>query len=120
MLGLCRGHGTQVLDGQLLATEGGFIERVNKLISVRPLRQRYILTVDCQDEIACFSLSNLQCLSQIRDTALGMQMDELHLLMPASHLCRYSAALGDIVIGRVTEVSLVNSVLITLQLQLTK
>ncbi|CAK0745730.1 hypothetical protein CVIRNUC_001640 [Coccomyxa viridis] len=39
--GFLRGHGTQVLDGQLVATEGGLIERVNKLVSVRPLRQRY-------------------------------------------------------------------------------
>ncbi|CAL5219144.1 g921 [Coccomyxa viridis] len=55
--GFLRGHGTQVLDGQLVATECGLVERVNKLVSVRPLRQRY------------------------------------------------SAALGDIVIGRVTEVA---------------
>lgn len=40
-LSVCRGHGTQVLDGQLVATECGLVERVNKLISVRPLRQRY-------------------------------------------------------------------------------
>ncbi|BBM97698.1 exosome complex component RRP4 [Marchantia polymorpha subsp. ruderalis] len=39
--GYLRGHGTQVVDGQLLATVCGVVERVNKLVSVRPLRARY-------------------------------------------------------------------------------
>ena len=41
----------------------------------------------------------------------------LHMLMPTFDLCRYSAALGDIVIGTVIEVSTVVSALITLQLR---
>jgi len=40
--GFLRGHGTTVRsDGKLIATVSGFIERVNKLISVRPLNSRY-------------------------------------------------------------------------------
>jgi len=39
--GFLRGHGTVLRDGKLTATVSGFIERVNKLISVRPLNLRY-------------------------------------------------------------------------------
>jgi hypothetical protein len=35
-----RGHGTQVVDGRLLATTCGAVERVDRLISVRPLQTR--------------------------------------------------------------------------------
>jgi len=41
-LGFLRGHGTMMLENnKLVATVSGFIERVNKLISVRPLNPRY-------------------------------------------------------------------------------
>ncbi|GAB4813623.1 hypothetical protein N2152v2_000669 [Parachlorella kessleri] len=36
-----RGHGTQAVDERLVATTCGIIERVNKLVSVRTLRNRY-------------------------------------------------------------------------------
>jgi exosome complex component RRP4 len=36
-----RGHGTTLRDGVLVATIAGFVERVNKLVSVRPLSARY-------------------------------------------------------------------------------
>lgn len=36
-----RGHGTQPVNEELLATVCGVVERVNKLVSVRPLRARY-------------------------------------------------------------------------------
>lgn len=39
--GFLRGHGTQEIDGKLAATLCGVVERVNKLISVKPLRTRY-------------------------------------------------------------------------------
>jgi len=39
--GFLRGHGTQVVNGELLATVCGIVERVNKLVSVRPLRAKY-------------------------------------------------------------------------------
>ena len=40
--GFLRGHGTRVVDGRLVATVCGTVERVNKLVSVRPLRTRYV------------------------------------------------------------------------------
>ena len=41
--GCLRGHGTLLrADGALVATVAGVVERVNKLVSVRPLRSRYI------------------------------------------------------------------------------
>ena len=40
--GCLRGHGTLLrADGALVATVAGVVERVNKLVSVRPLRARY-------------------------------------------------------------------------------
>ena len=39
--GFMRGHGTYSSDGSLYASIAGVVERVNKLISVRPLRARY-------------------------------------------------------------------------------
>lgn len=39
--GYLRGHGTQVVNGQILATVCGVVERVNKLVYVRPLKSRY-------------------------------------------------------------------------------
>ncbi len=38
---LCRGHGTQVIDDRLQATVCGVVNRVNKLVTVRPLHRRY-------------------------------------------------------------------------------
>eukprot|EP01104_Vermistella_antarctica_P008670 TRINITY_DN2188_c0_g1_i2.p1 TRINITY_DN2188_c0_g1~~TRINITY_DN2188_c0_g1_i2.p1 ORF type:complete len:293 (-),score=34.82 TRINITY_DN2188_c0_g1_i2:63-941(-) len=39
--GIMRGHGTVVEGDALVATVSGVVERVNKLVSVRPLRARY-------------------------------------------------------------------------------
>jgi len=39
--GFMRGHGTYTNDNKLYASIAGVVERVNKLISVRPLRTRY-------------------------------------------------------------------------------
>lgn len=36
----CRGHGTYVQDDKVLASVAGTLERVNKLVSVRPLRTK--------------------------------------------------------------------------------
>eukprot|EP00250_Pteridium_aquilinum_P018111 c23950_g1_i1 orf=126-1115(+) len=36
-----KGHGTQVIEGQLMATLCGIVERVDQLITVKPLRARY-------------------------------------------------------------------------------
>ncbi|KAF0682881.1 Aste57867_25016 [Aphanomyces stellatus] len=40
--GFLRGHGTYVEDGELLASVAGIVEKVNQLVSVRPLVSRYI------------------------------------------------------------------------------
>ncbi|CAO2812882.1 unnamed protein product [Amaranthus hypochondriacus] len=39
--GVLKGHGTSELDGQVVATVCGVVERVNKLVYVRTLRSRY-------------------------------------------------------------------------------
>lgn len=39
--GFMRGHGTAMEEDRLQATVAGMVERVNKLISVRPLKSRY-------------------------------------------------------------------------------
>lgn len=39
--GVLKGHGTTELDGQVVATLCGVVERVNKLVYVRSLRSRY-------------------------------------------------------------------------------
>ena len=50
--GFLRGHGTaQRPDGVLIATVAGVVERVNKLVSVRTLRSRYIGEVG--DVVVC-------------------------------------------------------------------
>lgn len=35
-----RGHGTYLLDGQIIASVAGVVERIGKLVSVKPLRSR--------------------------------------------------------------------------------
>eukprot|EP01111_Echinosteliopsis_oligospora_P017405 TRINITY_DN7517_c0_g1_i2.p1 TRINITY_DN7517_c0_g1~~TRINITY_DN7517_c0_g1_i2.p1 ORF type:complete len:146 (-),score=35.30 TRINITY_DN7517_c0_g1_i2:511-948(-) len=40
-VGFMRGHGTFVEEDKLIASVSGIVERVDKLISVRPLRSRY-------------------------------------------------------------------------------
>lgn len=35
-----RGHGTYAADGKLIASVAGVVERVNKLIYVKPLKSR--------------------------------------------------------------------------------
>ncbi len=51
MQGYLRGHGTYVEEGtdggppRLVACVAGVVERVNKLISVRPIKTRYGLVV---------------------------------------------------------------------------
>ncbi|KAA8543196.1 hypothetical protein F0562_021309 [Nyssa sinensis] len=39
--GVLKGHGTSELEGEVVATLCGLVERVNKLVYVRPLRARY-------------------------------------------------------------------------------
>ena len=40
--GYIRGHGTYLKEGRLLSSVCGVIERVNKLVSARPLEARYV------------------------------------------------------------------------------
>eukprot|EP00882_Tetradesmus_deserticola_P010954 GHRQ01011587.1.p3 GENE.GHRQ01011587.1~~GHRQ01011587.1.p3 ORF type:complete len:127 (+),score=31.71 GHRQ01011587.1:581-961(+) len=37
---LCRGHGTALVDGRLIATLCGVVQRVDKLIYVQPVKSR--------------------------------------------------------------------------------
>lgn len=37
-----RGHGTYVKDDEIKASVAGVMEKVNKLISIRPLKSRYV------------------------------------------------------------------------------
>ena len=39
--GILCGHGTQTVDGRLLSTVCGTVQRISKLVSVQPLRSRY-------------------------------------------------------------------------------
>lgn len=39
--GFLRGHGTYVLRGNLVASVAGVVHRVNKLVSVLPIKARY-------------------------------------------------------------------------------
>ncbi len=41
----CSGHGTHVVDGQLVATVCGPVERINKLVTVRAVKRRYTAEV---------------------------------------------------------------------------
>ena len=40
-----RGHGTQVVEDRLQATVCGVVDRVNKLVTVRPLHRRYVAEI---------------------------------------------------------------------------
>ena len=42
---ICRGHGVYVHEGKMIASVCGIVERENKLISVRPLKSRYVPTI---------------------------------------------------------------------------
>lgn len=35
-----RGHGTYILEGKIIASVAGVVERIGKLVSVKPLRSR--------------------------------------------------------------------------------
>lgn len=39
---ICRGHGTYVNGDEIKASVAGVMEKVNKLISIRPLKSRYV------------------------------------------------------------------------------
>jgi exosome complex component RRP4 len=67
------GHGTFVEDEQVIASVAGTVERVNKLVSVKPVKSRYVLA---------------------REFFQGSSRD-IH---------RYTPEVGDLVVGRITEV----------------
>jgi len=48
-----RGHGTyQTASGELVASVAGVVERVNKLVTVKPLKSRYVVTIASNDGVA--------------------------------------------------------------------
>jgi hypothetical protein len=69
------GHGTYVENEEVVASVAGTIERVNKLITVRAIRTKYIL--------------------------LYLKVQLLRLM-----LVRYNPEVGDLVVGRITEVNI--------------
>ena len=71
-----------------MATVCGVIQRVNKLISVGPVKAR------------CATFSRLCCNAQPGNTPQAVPFE----------LCRYNPELGDVVVGRVTEVCVGKSV----------
>lgn len=40
-----RGHGTYLVDGKLIASVAGIVERTGKLVSVKALRSRYVIAL---------------------------------------------------------------------------
>lgn len=72
------GHGTYVENETVLANVAGTIERVNKLVSVRPLRSKYVTDI-----------------CPLLEPGLN----------PYVSVDRYRPEVGDLVVGRITEVS---------------
>ena len=71
------------MDGRLLATTCGIVARVNKLVSVRPLKSR--------------------CLPGACAQTLPWRLTR------ARAACRYTAETGDVIVGRVTEARALHS-----------
>ena len=78
----CSGHGTYVDNGNLVASVAGIVERVNKLVSVRPLQSRCVSLVYVSSYGVLWSRWCPCCLSR----------------------ARYVGEIGDVVVGRVVEV----------------
>ena len=76
VVGLHRGHGTYASEGNLVASVAGVVERVNKLICVRPLRSRWVGSWGTYDVHLCSALITF----------------------------RYNGEIGDVVVGRIIEV----------------
>lgn len=49
--GFMRGHGTHLDDQRVISSVAGVVERINKLVSVRPLKARY--TAEIGDVVVC-------------------------------------------------------------------
>ena len=89
-----RGHGTLDLNGEVVATICGVVERVNKLIYVRALRARLSM-----------NLYNLIFLDDSLMFPFFWFLVRASFLMHLSVLfIRYKPEVGDIIVGRVTEV----------------
>lgn len=88
-----RGHGTLDVDGEVIATVCGVVERINKLVYVRTLRARWAqddtLASLCGNPEMRFLLFCSVCYMIIAFTCI------VH---------RYKPEVGDIVVGRVIEV----------------
>lgn len=71
-----RGHGTYIHDGNLVATVSGIVDRVNKLVSVLPLKSRYVDSVSYTAGV-----------------------------VPKQSTSRFQGEIGDVVVGRIVEVA---------------
>lgn len=97
-----RGHGTQLVDGKLLATTCGIVVRINKLVTVRPLKSRRAQLQQPAAAAGQPTRPRCRCASGVAATAVHVDSpprpDET-----LRSLCRYTAETGDVVVGRVTE-----------------
>jgi exosome complex component RRP4 len=73
--GYIRGHGTFIKDGNLVASVAGIVERVNKLITVRPLKSRWLGEVG---DIVVGRVVDLGPTRWVVDVG-GLQHSNLHL-----------------------------------------
>lgn len=80
-----RGHGTYVDEDKLTASVAGEVERVDKLICVKPLKTRYVGLSFFFEQL----LLQYLCSDCVVDVLLS---------------CRFNGEVGDVVVGRITEV----------------
>lgn len=93
-VGFMRGHGTYLKDEKLVASVAGVVERVNKVVSVRPARSRCV-----QQPVASgFANRNHPKLAFLWHLVL-------HPGSSPRTRDRYVGEIGDVVVGRIVEVN---------------
>lgn len=86
-----RGHGTYMEDDKLHASVAGVVERVNKLICVKPIKTRWLPLVSSHPN-GCGDF--LQC--PLVQMVVAHHWSDLY--------SRYNGEIGDVVVGRILEV----------------
>lgn len=95
-----RGHGTYVDEDKLTASVAGEVQRVDKLICVRPLKTRYVT------EMKLFNSSqvDIQTYTQILNGFMKLCICRGCVFVILLLKCRFNGEVGDVVVGRITEV----------------